>query len=186
MTAADEGVVAVAPVDGPLVHGLVDSPMGPLAVVVRDRAIVALRLPGPRQLDPARVGDEVPTATSVPLGAASEQLDAYFRGAREPFRLPLAAPGSAFQRRVWAALVEIPFGTTESYGAVAARLGLDPRTASRAVGAANGSNPVAIVVPCHRVIGADGSLTGYAGGLDAKRFLLDHESAHARAGERLF
>jgi methylated-DNA-[protein]-cysteine S-methyltransferase len=104
-----------------------------------------------------------------------EQLDAYFARDLREFDLPLAPSGSAFQQRVWTALREIPFGQTRTYGEVAARLGLGPE-ASRAVGTANGANPIPVVVPCHRVIGADGSLTGFAGGLARKRFLLDLEA----------
>jgi methylated-DNA-[protein]-cysteine S-methyltransferase len=102
------------------------------------------------------------------------QLDEYFRGERTTFDLVLAPHGSEFQRAVWAALLEIPYGETASYVDIARRIGLP--TASRAVGAANGSNPLPIVVPCHRVIGASGKLTGYAGGLERKRLLLDLES----------
>jgi len=108
------------------------------------------------------------------LVAARTQLGEYFARERRVFDLPLAAAGTAFQQRVWTALLDIPYGVTASYGDIARRLGL-PLTASRAVGLANGSNPVSIVVPCHRVIGADGSLTGYGGGLDRKRYLLDLE-----------
>ena len=108
------------------------------------------------------------------LAVARTQLEEYFAKERRVFDLPLALSGTAFQTRVWNALLEIPYGATASYGDIARRLGL-PLTASRAVGLANGSNPVSIVVPCHRVIGADGSLTGYGGGLDRKRFLLDLE-----------
>jgi methylated-DNA-[protein]-cysteine S-methyltransferase len=108
------------------------------------------------------------------LAAVQEALAAYFAGELTAFDLPLAPVGTVFQRRVWDALLEIPYGATASYGDIARRLGL-PLTASRAVGLANGSNPVSIVVPCHRVIGADGSLTGYGGGLDRKRYLLDLE-----------
>lgn len=104
------------------------------------------------------------------------QLREYFAGERHEFDLPLAPAGTDFQRRVWAVLREIPYGHTTSYGQVAARLGMAPG-ASRAVGAANGANPIAIVVPCHRVVGADGTLTGYAGGLERKRTLLDLERA---------
>ena len=107
------------------------------------------------------------------LAAAHGQLTEFFAGARREFDLPLAPEGSEFQRRVWAALCEIPFGETRSYGDIAERLGSSPR----AVGRANATNPVAIIVPCHRVIGADGTLTGYAGGMDNKRWLLDHEGA---------
>jgi methylated-DNA-[protein]-cysteine S-methyltransferase len=110
------------------------------------------------------------------LERTAAQLAAYFAGELTTFDLPLAAPGTAFQRRVWQALVEIPFGEARSYGEVARAIGHP--TASRAVGAANGKNPLAIVVPCHRVIGAGGQLTGYAGGLPIKRWLLDHERRH--------
>lgn len=103
------------------------------------------------------------------------QLDEYFGGDRQVFDLPMRPIGSAFQLRVWAGLVEIEFGTTLSYGDLANRLG--DRKASRAVGLANGKNPISIIVPCHRVIGADGSLTGYGGGLDRKLWLLRHEGA---------
>lgn len=108
------------------------------------------------------------------LAPARAQLEEYFAGERRTFDLPLAPAGTRFQQRVWAALLGIGYGETASYGEVARRLGLLP-SASRAVGLANGSNPVSIVVPCHRVIGADGSLTGYGGGLERKRFLLDLE-----------
>jgi methylated-DNA-[protein]-cysteine S-methyltransferase len=108
---------------------------------------------------------------------ASRQLQAYFAGERREFDLPLAPYGSDFQRRVWSALLEIPYGETISYLELARRLG-DPR-AVRAVGSANGRNPISIIIPCHRVIGADGSLVGYGGGLERKRWLLRHEAAYA-------
>ncbi|MCA9677318.1 MAG: methylated-DNA--[protein]-cysteine S-methyltransferase, partial [Myxococcales bacterium] len=101
------------------------------------------------------------------------QLAAYLDGARRAFDVPLAPAGTPFQLAVWDALLAIPYGATESYGALARRLGRPH--AARAVGAANGQNPISIIVPCHRVIGADGSLTGYGGGLPAKRWLLAHE-----------
>lgn len=107
------------------------------------------------------------------LAEALHQLDAWFDGRRRHFDLPLAATGTPFRRRVWAELVRIPHGTAISYGELARRIG-QPR-ASRAVGAANGANPLPIVVPCHRVIGADGRLTGFGGGLPVKRWLLEHE-----------
>lgn len=107
---------------------------------------------------------------------ASSQLKAYFAGMLKEFDLPLAAQGTAFQQRIWAALRDIPYGSTESYGELAARIGKP--SASRAVGMANGRNPLSIVVPCHRVIGADGSLTGYGGGIQRKRWLLAHEQAY--------
>jgi methylated-DNA-[protein]-cysteine S-methyltransferase len=108
------------------------------------------------------------------FAAAREQLEQYFAGERREFELPLALDGPAFHRRVWEALLTIPYGETRSYGEIATQVG-DPGSA-RAVGFANGRNPVAIVVPCHRVIGADGSLTGYGGGLPRKRQLLDLEA----------
>ena len=106
---------------------------------------------------------------------AREQLDAYFAGERFSFDLPLAPAGSAFQKTVWDALRDIPYGRTESYGELARRIGFP--NGARAVGMANGQNPISIIVPCHRVIGADGSLTGYGGGLERKRWLLAHEGA---------
>jgi methylated-DNA-[protein]-cysteine S-methyltransferase len=112
-----------------------------------------------------------------PFAAAREQLDAYFAGELEAFDLPLAPHGTPFQQRVWDELVRIAFGETISYSELARRLG-DPKLV-RAVGLANGRNPIAIVIPCHRVIGADGSLVGYGGGLDRKRWLLDHEAVAA-------
>ena len=108
------------------------------------------------------------------LKQSSAQLRAYFAGELREFELPLAPEGTPFQQRVWRALCDIPFGETISYGELARRIGQP--TASRAVGLANGRNPISIVVPCHRVIGTDGSLTGYGGGLARKRWLLAHES----------
>jgi methylated-DNA-[protein]-cysteine S-methyltransferase len=102
------------------------------------------------------------------------QLQAYFAGELREFEMPLAAEGTPFQQRVWRALCDIPYGVTISYGELARRIGQP--TPSRAVGLANGQNPIAIVVPCHRVIGANGSLTGYGGGLERKRWLLAHET----------
>ena len=108
------------------------------------------------------------------LAEVQRQVREYSDGKRREFDLELAPEGPEFDKRVWAALLEIPFGTTTSYGAVAKRIGHP--TAARAVGAANGANPIALIVPCHRVIGADGSLTGYGGGLPLKRKLLEHEA----------
>ena len=105
---------------------------------------------------------------------AQKQLDAYFGGDLTEFELPLAASGSEFQRSVWTALLDIPLGSTRAYGQIAEQVA--DRSRTRAVAAAIGRNPIGIVIPCHRVIGADGSLTGYAGGLDRKRWLLDHEA----------
>lgn len=109
------------------------------------------------------------------LRQAADQLDEYFGGRRTEFDVPLAPNGTAFQHQAWAALVEIPFGETVSYGEQAALLG--DKNKARAVGAANGKNPIPIIVPCHRVVGSNGHLTGFAGGLDTKAWLLDHEFA---------
>jgi len=159
----------------------IDSPVGPLRLTSDGEALTEVLF-----VDAADAATAGPTATAdtpapgaVPvLAEAHRQLAAYFAGELEQFSLPLAPAGSDFQRRVWSELEKIPFGETASYGEIAARLGLPPG-ASRAVGAANGMNPIAIVVPCHRVIGADGTLTGYAGGLERKRYLLRLESAAA-------
>ncbi len=113
------------------------------------------------------------------LDEAAAQLTAYFAGERTSFDVPLDLDGTEFQRRCWLALATIPYGQTVSYGEQARRLGLGPDSA-RAVGAANGRNPVPVVLPCHRVVGADGSLTGFGGGLPLKRFLLEHEGALLR------
>lgn len=110
------------------------------------------------------------------LDEAARQLDAYFAGELTAFDVPLDLVGTDFQRRCWLALATIPYGQTVGYGEQARRLGLGP-DAARAVGAANGQNPVPLVLPCHRVVGADGSLTGFGGGLELKRFLLEHEGA---------
>jgi methylated-DNA-[protein]-cysteine S-methyltransferase len=145
-----------------------NSPVGPLRLQARDGALVGLELnaqPGPEQRD-----DPV-------LAEAVDQLTAYFAGERTSFELPLALHGNAFEQRVWAALRTIPYGETTSYGDIARRIGAP--TAARAVGLANGRNPIAIVVPCHRVIGANGKLVGFGGGLPMKRALLDLEQGIA-------
>ena len=153
---------------------LMDSPVGPLEVVSDGESIThVLFVDDDGPLLPNALASRGPTDPI--LGEAQRQLCAYFAGELEEFDLPLAPIGTDFQRRVWHELEQIGYGETASYGDVAARLGL-PTGASRAVGTANGSNPIAIVVPCHRVIGADGTLTGYAGGLHRKRYLLDLES----------
>lgn len=151
------------------------SPIGELTLVASDEALVGLFLERPGAALPAAEVRRTPLLERV-----SAQLDEYFAGRRETFDAPLAPPGTAFQRSVWAVLQTIPFGVTWSYAQVARKLG-KPR-AVRAVGAANGSNPISIVIPCHRVIGADGSLTGYGGGLPRKRWLLAHEKAELPLG----
>lgn len=143
----------------------VDFPFGPLRITATEAAITAITLAqGPAPCPP---GDHALHQE------AQRQLRAWLAGDRRDFDLPLAPEGTTFQRAVWAELVAIPFGETRTYGQLAARLGRP--SASRAVGAANGRNPLAIVVPCHRVIGRDGSLTGYAWGLPMKAWLLAHE-----------
>lgn len=130
------------------------------------------------------VGADLPARRDAEGAAAAiEQLREYFAGARTTFDLTLAPRGTAFQRQVWLALRPIPYGVTTSYGAIAASIGRP--TASRAVGAANGQNPIAIVVPCHRVIGSTGALTGYGGGMDRKRWLLRHEVAQTAQQARV-
>ena len=152
------------------VHTMVDSPVGPLTLVAEDDALAGLYMTGQRHR-PAEESFGPPDDT--PFGKVVTQLEEYFAGNRTEFDLPLQLSGTQFQRTVWAALCEIPYGTTISYGELADRIGKP--AASRAVGLANGKNPVGIVVPCHRVVGANGSLTGYGGGLDRKRQLLDFE-----------
>jgi methylated-DNA-[protein]-cysteine S-methyltransferase len=153
---------------------LMDSPVGPLEVVSDGESITHVLFVDD---DVAMLPNAMTSSTpkDAVLAEAQRQLTAYFAGELDEFDLPLAPVGTAFQRRVWHELEQIPYGETASYGEIAVRLGLPPG-ASRAVGTANGSNPIAIVVPCHRVIGANGTLTGYAGGLHRKRYLLDLES----------
>jgi methylated-DNA-[protein]-cysteine S-methyltransferase len=149
----------------------IGSPLGPLRIVAEGDALAALQLdegPPSECLAPA-----AGTVADPLLAAAHRQLAEWFAGERTRFELALRPAGTPFQAAVWRALLEIPFGETRTYGEIAARVGR--ASASRAVGAANGRNPIAIVVPCHRVIGAGGALTGYAGGVERKRWLLDHE-----------
>ena len=154
----------------------VESPIGRLMLTTDGTALTGLymnlyrnkpsKLPG--------LGDDwIQNATIDPLPAAARQLKEYFAGKRREFDLPLRMAGTEFQQSVWRELTKIPFGETRSYGHLAKRL--NNPNGSRAVGLANGRNPIAIIVPCHRVIGADGSLTGFGGGLDRKEWLLTHE-----------
>lgn len=150
-----------------------DSPIGELRIIARDDAIVAIEFSPFRGLADGRpIGERTDDAPL--LKEAVRQLEAYFAKDLREFDLPLAPVGSAFQQRVWHQLRGVGWGETVSYGAIALRLGMTP-AASRAVGLANGRNPIPIVIPCHRVIGANGSLTGYAGGLERKQVLLDLE-----------
>jgi methylated-DNA-[protein]-cysteine S-methyltransferase len=144
-----------------------DTPIGTLGLVGSDDGLRAVYFDG------ARVS---PEGSSPVLDEAARQLQAYFAGELLDFALQLDLRGTEFQRGCWLALATIPYGQTVSYGEQARRLGLGP-AAARAVGAANGQNPLPIVLPCHRVIGANGSLTGFGGGLDTKRFLLELEGA---------
>lgn len=152
----------------------IDSPIGPLLVArsaTPPHPLTALYLPGGKHPTEPETGwiedDEAFTDVRT-------QLAEYFAGDRVDFDLPLGPHGTAFQRSVWDALREIPYGQTRTYGEQAVAVGTP--TAVRAVGAANGRNPISIIVPCHRVIGADGKLVGYGGGLDAKKWLLGHEA----------
>ena len=145
----------------------VDSPIGELLLTAEDGALTRLNM-SPFDVHPDWRHD--PDA----LSDAATQLEEYFAGERTSFDLDLAPAGTEFQQRVWAMLLEIPFGETTTYGTLAGRLG-NPRTV-RAVGLANGRNPIAVIIPCHRVIGANGSLVGFGGGLERKRVLLDHEA----------
>jgi methylated-DNA-[protein]-cysteine S-methyltransferase len=155
------------------------TPVGELLLTATDEGLTRVwfeehRHGGPRSAEWRRA-EEVGGAPERILRDAREQLDAYFAGERTSFDIPLAAAGTPFQERVWKALRTIPFGHTTSYGEIATRMG-EPR-AVRAVGAANGRNPIPIIVPCHRVIGANGDLTGFGGGIERKRWLLEHEGA---------
>ena len=158
----------------------IDSPVGPLTLAGRGPTLTNLRMVD-QSHEPSRAGWE-PDGTAFP--DAVEQLDAYFASERTDFALELDLVGTEFQRRVWAALCTIPYGETRSYGEIADQIGSPG--AFRAVGLANGRNPIGIIVPCHRVIGASGSLTGYGGGLDRKRALLDLEQGHAAPRLALF
>lgn len=162
-------------------HAVVDTPIGALTLVGDGRTLSGLYYP-----DHAR---HPGTGTFGPrdddaFAAARDQLAEYFAGERTEFDLPLAPRGNEFQQAVWRLLTTIPYGRTRSYGQLAAQLG-DPGLA-RAVGSANGRNPISIVVPCHRVVGHDGSLTGYAGGLERKAFLLELEQGAAVRVPTLF
>jgi methylated-DNA-[protein]-cysteine S-methyltransferase len=155
-------------------HTVIGSPIGPLTLIAQDGRLAGVHMEVTRyEPDAAALGAAVPCEADPVLTAAASQLRAYFSGELTSFDLPLTLEGTRFQRTVWAGLQVIPYGETISYGELARRIGQP--SASRAVGLANGRNPVSIVVPCHRVIGADGSLTGYGGGMGRKRFLLGLE-----------
>ena len=161
-----------------LARDVVDSPVGPLTVVVSRRGLRAVLWPDddaarvPAARPDEREGD-VPETLRALIDDVARQLGEYFAGSRTDFDVPLDPVGTAFQREAWKALCQIPYGETVSYGEQAARMG--DRNKARAVGAANGRNPISIIVPCHRVVGRNGSLTGFAGGVATKQYLLDHE-----------
>ncbi|MFC5491029.1 methylated-DNA--[protein]-cysteine S-methyltransferase [Dokdonella soli] len=155
-------------------YDYLDTPIGPLLLVADEHGLRHIDFPRADQ------GERIKRdwrRDRRNLGAAIEQLEAYFDGRLHTFDLALAARGTEFRRCVWNELARIPYGETISYGELARRIG-DP-SASRAVGAANGANPLPIIVPCHRVIGANGKLTGFGGGLPTKQWLLEHERRHA-------
>jgi len=155
-----------------LFRTVIDSPVGALTIVASDGGLRAILWPDD---DPARVRlvDTIDDPSHPVIAATVVQLDEYFAGGRTEFDVPLDAVGTEFQRSAWASLGTIPYGTTVSYGEQAEQMG--DRRKARAVGAANGRNPISIIVPCHRVIGANGALTGFAGGVDTKAWLLAHE-----------
>jgi methylated-DNA-[protein]-cysteine S-methyltransferase len=153
------------------VYTTITSPIGELLLTGDGAALNRLHMQdAPRPISPSPGWHR----EDEPFATAAMQLSEYFAGVRREFDLPLALHGNEFELRVWAALREIPYGETASYGEIARTIGAP--TAARAVGLANGRNPIALIVPCHRVIGADGSLTGYGGGLPRKRYLLDLEA----------
>ncbi|MBI6546698.1 MAG: methylated-DNA--[protein]-cysteine S-methyltransferase [Cyanobacteria bacterium NC_groundwater_1444_Ag_S-0.65um_54_12] len=163
-----------------LASAIVNSPLGRIRLFAKDGSLCGLYLDGQTIMPPARScndcqpGSECKKLGDPVLELAAIQLEEYFAGRRQSFDLPLQAVGTPFQQAVWNALRTIPFGVTRSYAEIAQAIGRP--TATRAVGAANGRNPLSVIVPCHRVIGADGSLTGYGGGLEFKRWLLDFEA----------
>lgn len=163
-------------------HAVVSTRIGELTVVVSEDALVGVYFPHHWVKPNAETLGERVESTDPLIALVVAQLEEFFDGRRVAFDLPVRLEGDAFQQRVWAVLAEIPYGETTTYGEIAARLG-EPAHAAQAVGKAVGQNPVSIVVPCHRVIGKNGSLTGYAGGLKRKQFLLDLEEP---VGARLF
>ena len=164
------------------IHKTIDSPIGALTLTAADGVLSGVYFPGHWHMPPPEVFG---TRAEAGFEAAEAQLGEYFAGERTEFQLETVAHGDAFQRSVWELIDRIPYGRTATYGELAAELG-DP-TMARRVGGAVGRNPLSVIVPCHRVVGGDGKLTGYAGGLERKRFLLDLEHAELLAGApRLF
>ena len=161
------------------VHSVIASPIGPLTLVADGGALTAVymenhkRGPAPETLGPLVSDNDAAGAGALVLARTRDQLGEYFAGERRDFTLPLAPAGNPFRQRVWTLLLEIPYGETRTYGDLARQLG--DKNLAQAVGAANARNPVSIIIPCHRVVGAAGALTGYAGGLPRKRHLLGLE-----------
>jgi methylated-DNA-[protein]-cysteine S-methyltransferase len=151
-----------------MISTVYDSPIGPLTLASNGAALTQLEFENPKHPLPP-----IPPGNDKLLDQARRELDAYFKGKLKTFAVSVAPQGTAFQKKAWAALQKIPYGVTRTYGQQAATIGSP--AASRAVGAANGRNPIAVIIPCHRVIGSNGSLTGFGGGMARKQFLLDLE-----------
>ena len=158
-------------------HCVIESPMGSLTLVATDGALAGLYMVDQRHRPPQENFGERVAPDEAPFDLVRAQLTEYFAGQRTAFDLPLAMAGTDFQRTVWAELQRIPYGETISYGQLADRIGKP--SASRAVGLANGRNPIGIIVPCHRVVGSTGDLTGYGGGIERKRALLSFEKGES-------
>jgi methylated-DNA-[protein]-cysteine S-methyltransferase len=166
-----------------LYRSTLETPAGRLALAVDTQGtLVEILLPNRRPTAPSP--EPLSPAATQGMRAVRQQLDEYFSGKRRIFDLPMRPEGSSFEQQVWNRLLEIPYGDTTSYGAIAIALGLS--NGARAVGRANGANPIPIVIPCHRVIGSDGTLTGYGGGLPLKRILLELEGAIGPPQPELF
>lgn len=166
-------------------NAVVDTALGPVTIVAAGNAVTGLYFAHHvRRPVEDRLGTVVPAAADPLLAGAARQLDEYLAGMRRGFDLPFAAAGNEFQHRVWDAVAAVPFGETTTYGAIAERLG--DRSLAYQVGQAVGANPLCVFVPCHRVLGANGKLTGYAGGLKRKQALLELEEPALVAGGRLF
>lgn len=157
-----------------LVYMYMDSPVGALKLVAHDQALVAVMWDN-EDHKRIRLAELVEDRKHPMLHKVKQQLEEYFAGQRQQFDLPLDFQGTAFQQQVWQALLNIPYGETRSYKEIAVQLGNEK--AVRAVGAANGKNPISIIAPCHRVIGSSGALVGFAGGLDKKQILLNLEQS---------
>lgn len=167
-------IATAIPTDS-LFYTSMDSPIGELLLLGDDRALHGLYMQDGRK--PVKISPQW-RRSAAPFASVQAQLQEYFAGERVAFETPLEMDGTQFERRVWRALTEIPYGETVSYGEIAKRI--DQPSAARAVGLANGRNPIAVIVPCHRVIGANGTLTGYGGGLERKQLLLELERGQGR------